>query len=48
MIRRMKHYCNCVTCKNFGVAYQIKTYTGIDTIICKECLEKLIDKVGKE
>lgn len=48
MIRRLKHYCNCKICDEFGIAYHVKTFTEIDTVMCKNCLTKFIDKIGKE
>lgn len=47
MINRMRHYHKCVLCNNLGVAYHIVGF-DIDTIMCKSCLEKFINKISEK
>lgn len=48
MITKIRHYHNCTTCNSFGVSYRVIGF-DINTILCKECLQKLINKIsGKE
>lgn len=45
MIKRMRHYHNCIACNDFGGAYRI-IGVDINTILCKKCLQKLFNKIG--